>query len=285
MSGSIQYNPALTTNISNSFSVDSRGFIQGTANDDPTVRNLLRGGPLASTETIPMWGGVAVSNYIPAELQGQLGPVVKRALTNANITGFSVFNQGGNAIIAPGGGVPLFYSGSKVPFYLIGSNARIPLQIDPALVNQDGNLINTQVSWDFTQQRIGVYSPAYAQQTPSAYTGYVSSTGVLSLTFTTAPGVAVGQYVTFAGFTGANIGLNTDMAVLSSASGGTVLTFQAPIGLGSLTLSAGYLVAGGGALNVRIEQIKIGGCKVVTYNPSTGGISWTESGSVALALI
>ena len=286
MSGTISFNPAATTNIASSFAVDSRGFIQGMAMDDPTVRNLLKGGPLASTETIPMWPGVAIGTYIPAVGTEQLGSVVKRAVLNSGITGFSVGNQSANAIMTPGGTVPLLSVGQKVSFYDFGSNARIPLQIDPALVNQDGNITTTSFSWDFTMQRLTLESPAYAQQTPSAYTSYVSSTGVLSLTFTTAPGVQVGQYVEFAGFTGAQVGLNTSMAVLSTASAGTVLTFQAPIGLGSFTPANGFLVAGGGPLAIRkVEYIKGTGCKVIAYNPSTGAITWAESGACAIAVI
>lgn len=286
MSGTVSFNPMTTGNVVGSFSVDSRGFIQGTAMDDPTVRNLLMGGPLASTETIQMWGGVAIGTYIPAAGTEQNGSVVKRAVTNAGITGFSVFNQLGNAIITPGGSVPLLSTGQKVSYYLFGSNARVPLQIDPALVSQDGSLTTTQFSWDFNQQRITLYSPAYAQQTPSAYTSYTSATGALVLAFTTATGLVVGQYATLAGFTGANASLNGDWAVTASTGGGTSVTFQTVAGLGSLTLSAGYLVAGGGALGIRgIQAIKASGNKVVSYNSTTGAISWTESGAVALAVL
>ena len=286
MVASVSFNPAATGNILGSFQAASRGFIQGTLNDDPVAINLLRGGPLAQTDTIPMWGGVAVGTNIPAVGSEQLGPTVFRALTNAQITGFSVFNQMPNALVLPNGGIPLAYSGQKISYLNIGSTARIPLQIDPALVNQDGSLTTTQFSWDFTNQRITLYSPAYNQQTPSAYTSYTSATGALVLAFTTATGLVVGEYATLAGFTGANAALNGTWAVTASSGGGTSVTFAAPAGLGALTLSAGYLVAGGGALPIRqVELIFATGCKTVSYTSSTGAISWNESGAIAVCLI
>jgi hypothetical protein len=286
MVANLSFNPATTGNIIGSFQPASRGFIQGTLMDDPVAINLLHGGPLASTETIPMWGGVAISTSIPVVGSEQLGPLVTRALTNAAITGFSVFNQMGNAIVLPNGGIPLAYSGQKISYLNFGSNARIPLQIDPALVNQDGSITTTQFSWDFTEQRLTLYSPAYAQQTPSAYTSYTSATGLLVLAFTTATGLVVGEYATLAGFTGANAALNGTWIVTASSGGGTSVTFQAPAGLGTLTLSAGYLVAGGGAVGIRqVEAILSTGCKTVTYNSSTGAVSWNESGAVAVCLI
>ncbi len=286
MSGSVSFNPAMTNTIASSFAADSRGFVQGAMQDDPSVRQLLKGGPLASTETVPMWAGVAIGTYLPPVGQGHLGSVVKRAVLNSGITGFSVANMQGNAIMLPGGTVPLLYSGQKISFFDFGSNARIPLQIDPALVNQDGSITTTAFSWDFTEQRLTLASPAYAQQTPSAYTSYVSSTGVLSLTFATAPAVVVGQYVEFAGFTGSQVGLNTTMPVLTTASGGTVLTFQAPVGLGSFTPANGYLVAGGGTLGIRkVEFITGSGNKVINYNTATGAITWVESGAIAMCVL
>jgi hypothetical protein len=280
------FNPAATGNVTGGFAAQTRGFIQGAAIENPTTYGQEYGGVLATAETIPMWGGVAIYANIPPAGSEHLGQVVGRALTNAAVVGFSVYEHAGNAILLPGGGVPLLYSGQKVSYFKLGSNQRMALQIDPALVSQDGSLVTTQFSWDFTMQRIGAYSAAYAQQTPSAYTSYNSSTGVLSLTFTTAPGLAVGEYASFGGFTGSQVGLNTDMPLLTTASAGTVLTFQGPTGLGSFTPANGYLLAGGGALGLRsVDVILPTGNKIITYAPTTGAISWNESGAIAVVTL
>lgn len=152
----ISINPSLTTNAAGSFNVQSLGFIQGLALDDPAVRNELAGGYLGAAETVPMWGGVAIEELIAAVTESR-GPSIKRATTNPLLTGFSVFNQNHAAINTPQSPVPLTPSGMLVNFYRLGSGARIPLKIDPALVTLEGEIITTQVSWDFANQQIIAY--------------------------------------------------------------------------------------------------------------------------------
>ena len=77
----ISINPSLTTNAAGSFNVQSLGFIQGLARDDPAVRNELAGGYLDAAETVPMWGGVAIEELIAAVTESR-GPSIKRATTN-----------------------------------------------------------------------------------------------------------------------------------------------------------------------------------------------------------
>lgn len=149
----ISINPSLTTNAAGSFNVQSLGFIQGMALDDPSVRNELAGGYLDAAETVPMWGGVAIDELI-AGVSESRGPSIKRAVSYATLTGFSVFNQNHAAISSPQSPVPLTPSGMLVNFYRLGSGARIPLKIDPALVTLEGDIITTQVSWDFATQQI-----------------------------------------------------------------------------------------------------------------------------------
>jgi len=153
----ISINPSLTTNAAGSFNVQSLGFIQGMALDDPSVRNELAGGYLDAAETLPMWGGVAIEELIAAVTESR-GPSIKRAADNTLLTGFSVFNQNHAAINTPQSPVPLTPSGMLVNFYRLGSGARIPLKIDPALVTLEGEIITTQVSWDFANQQIIAYS-------------------------------------------------------------------------------------------------------------------------------
>jgi hypothetical protein len=83
--------------------------------------------------------------------------------------------------------------------------------------------------------------------TLAATATYTSSTGVLSLTFASAPfgaGVGVslnGIFVTVSGITGGSV--NGSWAISSIASAGTVINLAATPGLGSLTLSGGTLAA------------------------------------------
>ncbi len=149
----ISINPTLTTNAAGSFNVSSLGFVQGVALDDPAIRNALSGGYLDAAETVPMWGGVAIE-----ELTGLVGESrgndIKRAVSYATLTGFSVFNQNHAAINSPQSPVPLSADGMLVNFYRLGSGARIPLKIDPALITADGEIITQQVSWDFVNSMI-----------------------------------------------------------------------------------------------------------------------------------
>src|SRR5487761_2489213 len=132
MSAQISFNPGLTTNALGSFSIQSDGMVQGVATDDPAIRNELSGGVLASTETLPMWGGVGIYENIPVSgnngtLGGNIGRATSVSSTKA-LTGFSVFNQAHNWITTPQSPVPMGASASTVNFYRLGSGARIAVQ-------------------------------------------------------------------------------------------------------------------------------------------------------------
>ena len=136
MSGTISFNPYATTTQNSGFLLQTQGLVQGVASDDPTSRMLLAGGTLNSGESIPMWGGVAVNemiNVANANADG-LGPSLKRSTSQTTVTGFSVFNQASSMVIVPGNTVPLAGVGNYVSFYRLGSNARIAVQCDPAIV-------------------------------------------------------------------------------------------------------------------------------------------------------
>jgi hypothetical protein len=158
MGANITFNPYIQTNVSGSFVIESDGYIVGMAEPDAATRNFLSGGILASTETLPMWGGVAISEAIRVATPGQprfeLGGTIARATATANLTGFSVFDQNYAAINFPQSPVPQIPSTGMVNFYRVGSGARLALEIDPALASMGGSLINSAVGWDFTLQRI-----------------------------------------------------------------------------------------------------------------------------------
>lgn len=154
---SISINPSLTTNAAGSFNTSSLGFIQGIALDDPAIRNELAGGYLKASETLPMWGGVAIEE-LTGDVGESRGNQVLRAAGYTTLTGFSVFNQNHAAINSPQSPVPLSAVGMLTNFYRLGSGARIPLKVDPALISAEGSIITQQVSWDFTLQMIVAYS-------------------------------------------------------------------------------------------------------------------------------
>jgi hypothetical protein len=154
MVANIAFNPYLQTNAAGMFTVESDGLIVGTAFPDPAARFALSGGWLATAETLPMFGGVAISENVaterstapatPTRADIALGPVIARATAYANLTGFSVFDQNYAAVNTPQSPVPVVGSGGMVNFYRLGSGARVALAIDPTLVTLEGGLITAQ---------------------------------------------------------------------------------------------------------------------------------------------
>src|SRR5579859_7317370 len=208
MVASVTINPVLTSVASGSFQIDSVGYIQGTALDQPAIRNSLAGGVLASTETLPMWGGVGISELVPGAASTPatvLGGPIKRATnvtanTAGVLTGFSVFDQNYSAINSPQSPVPLVGSGMSLNFYRLGSGARIPVACDPSLASLDGGVITQQVSWDYTLQRLVPGVAAYPANVFTALTrALVSGSYVATATTTTAHGIAVGDDFTVSG--------------------------------------------------------------------------------------
>jgi hypothetical protein len=139
--------------------------MQGMAMDDPAMRNQLTGGLLAESETIPMFGGIPITESIPAPvtvgtqtftMDPALNTIVTRATTAANMTGISVFNQNHAALNTPQSQVPQSLSGMIVMLYRFGSLARIPLAADPALIATLAGIIisPTALLWDATNQWI-----------------------------------------------------------------------------------------------------------------------------------
>ena len=157
MSASISFNPMQTTNATGLFNVNSSGYTQGDAQDDPYIKMQLCGGVLSSAATVPLWGGLPIQEFIPAAGVNALGSTILQSTAIANITGFSVMNQAFGGIVSAQSTVPLFTPGQSVNFYRLGSGARIPLRINPALISADGSLITTQFAWDFTNQWLTTY--------------------------------------------------------------------------------------------------------------------------------
>lgn len=294
----ININPMLTTTAGGSFSTDSTGFIQGTALNDPTVRNLLSGGVLDSAAVLPMWGGIAISEDVPTPYSASvansrntsLGGTIVRAPDNASITGFSVFDQNHAAIVTPTSEVPLSAGGQMVNFYRLGSNARIAVACDPSLISLDGGLITQQVSWDFVNQRLIPFSASYPQTTITNAVWSSTSGGQIDFTVSSdltadinaGDDINVAQVVNTGG--SSTSAFNGAWTVVSITSTHIIVSAPSSISLGTYA-SGGVVLAGGGALNVRVLEVKPDGNMTVNYNSTTGQATWNRSGSVAIILI
>lgn len=312
MTASVAFNYMPTTNAAGAFNTNSAGDVQGMFRDDPAIRYQLSGGYLSSAELIPMWGGVAISEAMRPNPtitgpngQSLTGPdnVIGGAITRAtqiatgtnSLTGFSVFNQAYGMVITPQSSVPLAGSGMQVNFFRMGSGARIVVACAATLSAITADPINQPVSWDFSNHQLIPYVAAYASLAVNSAT-YTSATGILALTFLSAPlGAGIGSgangvYISLSGLTtsvGSAANVNGDFPITGTASSGTVVSVQATPGLGAITINGttGTLAAGGGALPVQVLEILIGNSMVVNYNANTGFANWLFAGSVAVIKI
>ena len=292
MVATITFNPLITTNASGTFNISSAGFIQGTAQNDPSARNYLTGGVLASTETLPMWGGVAVSEAIPGAAgtpNNNLGGIITRATTvtatSANgLTGFSVFDQAHAMTTTPQSPVPLSGSGGIVNFYRLGSGARIAVACDPSLVSLDGSIISSQVSWDWTNQLL---VPYLGTLTISSGT-YTSGTGVVVLTMSAPVTFSAGDAVVLSSLTGSGAYASLNGTWTTTVVSGSTVTLQATVGLGAAAITGGSLTLGSGAssaLPVKVLDFNIGNSMTVSYASGTGFATWNRTGNAAIILI
>lgn len=297
MTAQISFNPVLTTNASGSFNTSSSGYIQGVQLDDPSARFTLAGGILATTETIPMWGGVGISEFVagnatagyigsPGGPNSAAGGQIFRAtaLTGAKaLTGFSVFNQAHGMINTPQSPVPLAGSLMQVNFVRLGSGARVTVKCDPLLAALSGTDIITQpVAWDFVNQLL---IPQVTSDVPTLATYNVS--GLVTVQLTTGLGISPGDSVTVSGLTGSG-SFAAANGTFTAAAGttGTTLTYTiAPSLTMTLTTSGSPVVTTGAALACKVLDINSTNSMTVTYDPSTGFATWDRNGSTAVILI
>src|SRR5882757_4648041 len=95
MPAGITINPDLVTNAPGTFFVSSDGYIQGMAEDDPAIRNSLMSGVVDPAQTTPIWGGCGITELLWAAgvESSSIARTVKLATAQANLTGFTVYNQ------------------------------------------------------------------------------------------------------------------------------------------------------------------------------------------------
>jgi hypothetical protein len=296
----MSFNPNLTSNAAGGFNIETTGYIAGMAYWEPATRYQLSGGPLASSETLPMWGGLPIvaeipqySSYAlttgtpPVTTAGSpieaLGTPIIRSVASADIVGFSVFNSDHAMINSPQSPVPLAAPGMQVNYFKLGSLARIALPVDPAIATLVGSSILSSCSWDYANLRVGAYQASYADNALSTPFATWASTSGGQVTFTTATshGVTVGSSFVVSGVVPS--GYNGVYTAITGTTGATLVAVKAA-NPGTYS-SGGKLNAGGGALSVKILDFNIGGSMVPSYDSSTGFCTWNRSGNAVLVMI
>jgi len=286
--------PYATTNAQGSFSVQSVGYVQGVYMDDPAIRNALAIGTVAANATGPIWGGMAISESIaPATGYDRTqGGTVVAATAQSNLTGFSVFNNAYSWPGSPQSPVPTAgAAGMTVPFFRMGSGARIAVAMDPSLVSLDGGLITQQVSWDFNNQVLQPYDASTATYSvTSATSSYSNGVYTIAIVMAAASPVAgVGDFINISGVTGTGASLVNGNQVVSAFTDNQHFSIQITAGSGAIATGAlsGTIVLnyGTGALPVKILDINASNSMTVAYNPTTGAATWNRSGYAALIQI
>jgi hypothetical protein len=295
MASNISFNPFLTTTAAGSFSTQSDGYIQGVAMDDPSIRNSLSGGPLATTETLPMYGGIAIQELLPTTGDTSLGNSVARATLVANVTGFSVNNQFFNGVTSPQSNVPTAGAGMSIPFHRLGSGARIAVACDPGLVSLNGGLITQNVSWDFNNQRLQAYVASTPTVSVTSMTPTYSATlggETIAIVAAAASDVqAVGDAINISGATNTGTGGNTIVNgnfIVTAFTDNQHFSIFIPTSADAVigTIAGTILLNQGiGALAVKVLAVQVGNCKTVTYDPVTNYANWSPNGSCALIQI
>ena len=295
MAANIAFNPLLTTVAAGTFSTTTDGYIQGVMMDDPAVRYALSGGVLATAETLPMWGGVAIYEDIPGAAGApnyNLGSIVGRAANNAAIAGFSVFNQASNWVTSPQSEAPSAGNGMTVPFFRLGSGARIAVACDPSLASLEGSATNQQVSWDFNQQRLQPYDASTATITITGATWASTSGGQITATVANWTGAfqpGVGDSVNISGATNSGTGganaINTNFIVASSSATQAVLTAPAAAGVFGTIGGSPVFNFGTGALAVKVLNFNIGNSRIIQYDAVNNLVHWLSGQSCALILL
>jgi hypothetical protein len=300
MVATISFNPGITTVAAGSFSIQTTGLIQGTAYDSPNSRFNLAGGLLSDAETIPMWGGVGISETT-APATGALAPDlalggrITRATTltaaaAGQLTGFSVFDQDHAMVNNPQSPVPLALSRMLVNFYRLGSGARIAVACDPSLVNLEGNVITQNVSWDFNNQCLQPYVASGGTESVTSMTWSSTNGGQVAVVMGSASIYGLGDTITVAGATNTGTGavsLINAPHVINTWTDSTHFTFLLP-GDSSIWGTIGgtiTLVRGVGALPVKVLEVNVGNSMTVVRDPVTGFVTWNRSGTCAVILI
>ncbi|MGE4909910.1 hypothetical protein AB8888_21070 [Yersinia enterocolitica] len=283
----LSLNPMATTNALGSFGVQSDGFIQGVALDDPVNRFNLASGTVSATETKPLWGGVPVAELIPGVSSSPRGSTIRRALGVADIEGFTVFNQAHNGLTTPQSPVPLFASGMSVSFYRFGANMRIPLKASPAVIALGTNnaSVKTALAWDFVNNQITTAADAGYAGADIATTAIAFSGGVATATTGAAHGLTAGKYITISGAVPTAYNGTVIVTSVLTATTFTYVPASAPSGAATTQGTIGAVTLANITLPAKVISIQSGNSKTVSYDSVTGFLTWNDHDSCALVLI
>lgn len=279
-----------TNNAAGLFRLVTEGYVQGIYEPDPGLRYQVAQGLVASTETLPMFGGVAIKANIPvAGPGGVLGGTLARATTAAGINAFCVSNHMYNSIITPSISAPSVGTNMSAQYAALGSGLRLAVAIAPSLattLTSGTASISTQVSWDFLNQQLVPYTPVYSNVT---ITGAVwANTAGGRTTFTVGTDLtttlAAGSVIDVTGVvnTGgtSTSAFNGTFVVVSVTSTTVVVTQTASVSPGTYA-SGGTVLAGGGALAVQVLAANIGNSYTISLD-SNGNAQWNTTGSAAI---
>jgi hypothetical protein len=155
-----------TTNGANLFGVETLGLVQGEAQPSPFAKYTIASAYVASTVTVPIYGGMLITESISAvdSVVGDSGGGSLIVATgSASATGFIVSNQMYNAVIVAGpsgaNAAPFVAPGNTAQIGRFGSGLVMALAINPAAVaGMQGGAINQKVSFDPVNQWITTYS-------------------------------------------------------------------------------------------------------------------------------
>ncbi len=286
---SITINPMQVTTGGNLFNAQSLGYVQGDYLSNLVARSQLEAGQLVATDTLPMWGGVPVSLYVPNGNNLAVGGNVARATTVAGILGFSTFSQATGMIQSPQSPVPLAAAYQTVNYFEIGSGVQLAVACDPSLAaNLEGGLINTQVSWDFNNSMLQTYDASTATVSVTSITSSFAN-GVYTFAVVAAAATtvgAVGDAINLSGVTGTGAALVNGNQFVTAYTDSQHFSFQVVAASGAIATGAltGTIVLnqGVGILNVKIKNIAIGNSMTVNYNSTTGLATWVRNGTCAL---
>jgi hypothetical protein len=280
--------PTQTTTGSPALFLDKStyGLVQGSVMPDPAVRFRLRGGVMAASETLPLWGGCAIYANVPGGAGNpsvQLGQVVGRAASVAGtkpIAGFAVNEQAYNGVTNPASQAPQWTAGESINFYPLRSLARITVGCDPTLLGSQGG-VQPALTWDFVNQLLIPFTGA---ETVASGT-YNTATGAATVTLSAAPGFAAGDEFTLSGLTGTGAYASLNGTYLATSVVGNVVSFTAPAALGAATITGGSLTTGATqipATNIQLLDVQASNCMTIAYNAATGFTNYAYTGACAV---
>lgn len=287
----LSLNPMATTNAAGTFGVNSNGYIQGVAMDDPANRFNLVGGTVASTETTPLWGGVAIAEMIPGTKSRPTGSNIRRATSVAELEGFTVFNQAHNGLTTPNSPVPLYASGMSCSYYRLGSNMRVPLKASAEVVALGASgttSVKTPLAWDFVNAQLTTLAGASYSGGNLTTTALTFAGGVATATFAAAHGITAGKFITVSGATPSDYNGTYQVQSVPSATTLTFIPVTTPSGAATVqaTVAAPNATAQAGfTLPVKIIGIQSGNSLTVSYDAASGFLTWNKTDSCALVLL